>query len=315
MDSLGGLGERKIIRMIRRLYPYGWPDDDSYYFDVGRKRLLLTTDSIIEKVHFPRRSDPYLVGRFFAAVNLSDIAAMGGRPVYFMSSLMLPGSMRFGYLEKFERGMHSCLSKHGVKMTGGDIKQSKEIAMTGIVIGSSERRLLKRSGSRRGDLLCVTGSLGKNAAGYYMWKRTGSADGIRLLLDVEPQVKAGIFISKIGASSAIDLSDGVYSAVKSLKEASGNGFEIDYSRLPLDKNAVAVNKRYGVAIEELALNFGGDYQLLFTIPKSAYLKALPLIRKNALKISVIGRVAGGKNVLIKNGRTRPISRSGYEHFR
>jgi thiamine-monophosphate kinase len=313
---LGLLGEHRAIRMIRRLYPYTWPDDDSFYFDAGGSSILVTSDSITAGGHIPKGSDPMLVGSFFAAVNLSDIAAMGGRPLYFMDSLMLPKSTTSGYLSKVQLGIKRCLDRYNVKMAGGDLKQSKEMAMTGIVIGIAEKgRMLKRSGSRPGDLVCVTGSLGRNAAGYYLWKKTGSMKGARTLLDVEPRINEGLLLSRIGATSAIDLSDGVYSALFHLAEASGNGFEIEYSKLPLHGMARRMNRRYNIPIEELALNFGGDYQLLFTIPRRVYEMSAHLINKRGADFTVIGRVTRGNSYILKNGKKMIIEGHGYEHFR
>lgn len=312
--KLSDLGERRAIDEIRKAYAYEWPDDDCLYFPSGGKYVLVKTDAMPVESHIPSGVRPDRAGYFFAAANISDIAAMGGIPRYFMSSIILPRGTGLGYLKAFERGIARCLKRYKVKMAGGDLKEGRP-AFIGVAVGEVEReRILRRRGARNGDLLCVTGRLGKNAAGYYMWKRYGGRRWAELLIEVEPRIASGRLISSIGATAAIDLSDGVYSAVSQLGRINGCGFEIDYSKLPVDRRALLANEKLSVPIEELALNFGGEYELLFTISESAYRKAERTIKREESGITVIGRVTSGRNVLIREGRRIPIKKRGYEHF-
>ncbi len=316
MAKLADFGERKLIDRIRRLYRYSWPEDDCFYIPNGKKYLLIKTDSISESSHMPKRAEPEKIGYFFAATNLSDIAAMGGIPRYFMSALTFPRSTQLRYLEGIERGISRCLSNYGARMAGGDLKEGKEINLSGIAIGEVESgRILRRTGMECGDLLCVTGSLGKNAAGYYLWKNNRSAKGAGMLLDVEPRIREGRFISENGASAAMDLSDGVYSAIHQLRRLNGVGFDIQLSNIPIHAAAQKVSKSLGIPIEELALNFGGDYELIFTVPKSRFKGMYAAAKRKGMQISSIGVVTNGKNRLIKNGRPVAVMESGYEHFR
>lgn len=313
--SLGGMGERAIIEAIRKQYRYSWPDDDSAYIDMGSRYLLLTTDSISEKSHIPKGADSSNVGYFFAALNLSDIAAMGGKPEYFMAAMSFPKKMGVETLLQIEKGMRRCLDRYNVKLIGGDLKQSTEMHMTGVALGSVQKsRILKRDNIKRGDLLCVTGRLGKNAAAYYMWKRYGSKRWANMLIDIEPRVKEGMLIAEYGASAAIDLSDGVFSAVVQLMKLSGKGSEIDYSRIPVHREALAVNKRLGISIEDLALNFGGEYELMFTISKRKFNRLRHAAARRGFSISEIGRITGKKCILVKDGVHMEITKKGYEHF-
>lgn len=313
--DLAHLGERSAIARIRRMYKYGWPDEDCFYIPFGNKYLLIKTDAVNEYSHIPKDVNPEEIGYFFAAINMSDIASMGGIPKYFMAAMTFPKRTRVSYLEGIERGISKCLRKYGARMAGGDLKEGMEMNLAGVAVGEVERdRIMHRNGMKDGELLCVTGSLGKNASGYYLWKRNGSKSGAKALLDVEPRVREGRFISKAGATSAIDLSDGVYSAIHQLKKINGCGFDIDYSKLPINRSALMVNRSVGVPIEELCLNFGGEYELLFTMPEKSYEKALRLARKKGIKITSIGVVTKGENTLIKDGLRTRITERGYEHF-
>lgn len=312
---LGGLGERSIIAMIRKQYGYEWADDDAAVIDNGNKYMLITTDSISEKSHMPKGASFYSVGYFFAALNLSDIAAMGGTPKYFMTAFTLPRSMKAGDLIQLEKGMKACLDRYGVKLIGGDLKQDTTINLSGTAIGDVIKgKILRRNGVKKNDVLCVTGRLGKNAAAYRMWKRTGKRRWAELLIDIEPRIREGRLLSDYGASSAIDLSDGVFSAVSQLSRINRLGFEIDYSKVPVHNLAKKVGKELGLDIEDLALGFGGEYELLFTIQGNRLAKLKLAGRRIGIEISEIGIAKGRKCVLIKDGKAKEIRSRGYEHF-
>lgn len=312
--EIGKLGERKLIEMIRDTYSYAWPNSDSAYIDVGKKRLLITNDSITKSTHMPSGAGPEHIGYFFAAINLSDIAAMGGTPKYFMSSLILPSDLDSGYVVALERGIRKCLNRYNVRMIGGDTKKGRDLALTGIAIGEVDRsKMMHRLKMKEGELLCVTGNLGKNAAGYQRWKR-GSKDGAKLLLAVEPRIKEGRFLSENGVKAAMDLSDGVYSVIHQLSSATGLGFEIFYDKIPVSTEAMAASRKYGIGIEQLCLNFGGEYELVFSVKESTFERLRLEASSRGIKITKIGRIIRGKNVLIKDSKRINIRKYGYEHF-
>ncbi len=308
-------GERGLIRLIRSVYDYSWEDSDAARIEIGNRYLLITNDSITKATHIPDSASPEAVGYFFAAINLSDIAACGGTPKYFMSSLILPKATDSRYLIGMEVGIRECLNRYNVKVIGGDFKEGKELAMTGIAIGEVDKALaMERKNFKAGDVLCVTGSLGSNAAGYYMWKN-GKKEGAKALLGVEPRIKEGIFLSKNGVRAGIDLSDGVYSAISRISTIAGVGFEIHYDRLPISASASKVHARYGISTEQLCLNFGGEYELLFSISEPEFESLRRKAARNGIAINMIGKVTENGNVLIKDGAKRVIRYCGYEHFR
>ncbi|MDE1768561.1 MAG: hypothetical protein KGH62_04275, partial [Candidatus Micrarchaeota archaeon] len=194
--------------------------------------------------------------------------------------------------------------------------EGMEINLTGVAIGTvAKKNILRRDGVRKGDVVCVTGSLGKNGAGYYMWKKTGLRRWAELLLDIEPRIDEGVLIAKSGATAAIDLSDGLFSAILQLSKINRCGFEIDYPKVPIHYAAKSAGISTGVNVEDIALNFGGDYELLFTIQKSKLNHLLSEAKKNGIRVSVIGKVAGRKCMLVKDGKKVGIRKAGYEHFR
>lgn len=315
-SKLSDLGERSIISVIRKQYAYSWPDDDASLIDAGRDYAIITTDSISKQSHIPDGADHSKVGYYFAALNLSDIAAMGGTPKYFMAAMTLNRDMPLAELVKIQKGMRRCLDRYGVKLIGGDLKEGSQLSMAGIAIGTVQKKnVLLRSGARHGDLVCLTGKLGKNAAAYYMWKKHGGKKWAQLMIDIEPRVKEGMMIAEHGGSSAIDLSDGLNASVLNLNRISGKGFEIDYDRIPISSLARQVSKNLKIGLEELALNFGGEYELVFTISKRDFSRLGPAMTRRGFEVTVIGRVFGKDALLVKDGKRTVITKGGYEHFR
>ena len=308
------LGERKLIGIIRSVQGYRWPNSDCAYFDVGNRRILVTNDSITSKTHIPSGASPQDIGYFFAAVNLSDIAAMGGTPKYFMSSLVLPSNLDVNYLKGLQVGVKRCLKRYGARIIGGDLKKGTEIVLTGIAIGEVDRnKMMQRLSMRRGEALCVTGKLGGNAAGYYSWK-SGAKAGAKQLLSVEPRIREGKFLSDNGVRAAMDLSDGVYSAIHQISAATGLGFTIGYDSLPVSEHARKASVKYGLSIENLCLNFGGEYELLFSVGARRFGALASKAKARGISITRIGTINGNGNYLVKEGKKISISKYGYEHF-
>lgn len=312
--KLMDIGERRSIEAIRNVYPYSWQDDDCYHFISGGEHMLITTDSMTPGQHLPKEADVEKMGYFFAATNLSDIAAMGGKPRYFMTALTMPRHTSIKYLKELERGMHKCLIRYGTRMVGGDLKEGS-FEMTGITIGEARKgELLRRKGTHLGDLLCVTGELGKNAGAYELWKRHRTRKWANAMIDVEPRIREGRIIAKAGATAAMDLSDGVNAATYQLGKINNCGFEIDYSALPIHRLALEASTRFGNSIEYLALDFGGEYELAFTISRRNFVKVAARMERQGMHVTAIGRATKAGRMLIKNGKRIKISSRGYEHF-
>ncbi len=296
--KLSDLGERKIIDKIWKIIGKEENYDDCAIIDKGNNFLLLTTDFIGEGTHFLKNSDFFKVGKFLSAINLSDIAAMGGIPEIFMVSMFFPGDFELENLENLVKGMLSILRDFNVEYRGGDLKESNIVGMSGFALGHVEKdKILKRRGAREGDYISVTGELGKQASGYILWKN-GHEEGFNYILDVYPRIKEGRKIAGM-ATSCMDLSDGINSTILQMEKINKLGFKIDFDSLPVHKLAYEVSEDFHIPLEKLVLDFGGEYELFFTSQKK-------LIGK------IIGEVTGEKSKII--GKKKIEGGIGYEHF-
>ncbi len=303
MSELSEIGERAIVAdLIRKFDPTGTYGlgDDTAILDYGKEFLLMTTDTICQKTHIPNKASPLDVGWYAAAINLSDIAAMGGRPLGMLFSLGLPVSTSSKWLDELTDGIQECSSKFRVPVLGGDTKENDSITITGIVLGTVPNgQVLRRSGARPGDIVAMTGQLGRGL----LWERD-KVNNLSQYLRVEPQLKIGQILAESGTvTSCIDISDGLSTSLHLLSCASNAGFEIELSGIPF---VPCLNARE----KQLALHYGGDYELLFTLrPEKADMVL------NLPNISQIGYVTDDISILVVNdGASEPLSDRGYEHF-
>jgi len=323
---LRSLRERELISSIRgefaakaRGLVLGIGDDAAVVRGAARLSLL-TTDLLIEGVHFiASLHPPRYLGRKSLNVNLSDIAAMGGRPKFALLGLALRKGIDEAWVRDFFKGLKSAAEEAGVSLIGGDISAAGVIVVSITILGETEV-FIPRSGARAGDLIFVSGTLGDAAAGlrllrkgFRMGQQDGSADPLlRAFLDPLPQLALGRALSRLKAASAmIDISDGLSVDLLHLCEESGTGAEIDRDRLPLSSAICRFENRP----EHLALHGGEDYQLLFTVRPENAGRIARLGRR--FRISQIGRMTRGKAVQVvdQNGRKRPLEVKGYEHLK
>ena len=322
---LRSLREREIVSSIRREFTAKARGlvlgigDDAAVIRGGKGPSLLTTDLLIEDVHFiVSLNPPRLLGRKSLNVNLSDIAAMGGTPRFALLGLALRGNLDRAWVRDFFGGIKAAAEEFGVSLIGGDISAAGKIAISVTIVGEGET-FIPRSGARPGDLIYVSGYLGDAASGLRQLRkgfRPGqdkNADHlIRAFLDPLPQIALGRAISRLkAASSMIDTSDGLSVDLRHLCEESGTGAEVEPARLPLSP-AIRSIERYP---ERLALHGGEDYQLLFTVrpEKSGEIERL----SRRFRIGRIGRMTRGNDVQLVDARgiRRPLEPKGYEHLR
>jgi thiamine-monophosphate kinase len=283
------VGERSLIALIKARFP-GSPEqlvvgigDDAAVAAPARGMLeVLTTDALVEGVHFDLKySSPEDVGYKALAVNVSDVAAMGGRPRLALLSLILPERMRVGDVEALLDGIAAMANESGVIVAGGNLTRSPgplivDVALTGAV---GPRKILTRAGGKAGDALYVTGTIGTGAAGL-QWLRTagesqrgtpeipGVATCVVRYRRPEPRSRIGWMLGRSRAASAcMDLSDGLADAVIQLASSSGTGATIDASRLPIPEAATGVFLDRGLDPVRAAVAGGDDYELLFSVPE------------------------------------------------
>lgn len=336
-NELERLGEFGLIARLTRLCPTTSPqvrlgvgDDAAVVRPRPNTELLVTTDVLVEGVDFDRADTPFdRLGEKALAANLSDIAAMGGRPAVFFVSLSLPSRAAVREAEALYRGLGRCARRYGVTLGGGDVSAAPCWSVAVTVLGEVARgRALTRAGARAGDVLCVTGTLGDSMAGLALLQRRGrlprgvARSSARRLIDRHqrpvPRLVIGQRLAEQGlATAAIDLSDGLAADVRHLCEASEVGVEIDLSALPMS----TALRQYAEAVRRdpigCALGGGEDFELLVAIPPKHLARAQRLADR-AAPLTVIGRVTSarqGLRVIDATGQRRPLPVLGYEHFR
>jgi len=291
--------------------------------------LLLTTDSLVEGVHFDLAwHPPYLLGRKCASVNLSDIAAMGGQPRTCLLSIGFPGSVP-SWFDDFMSGFTSVLMEHDTLLVGGDtVKSQNDLIITVTVTGEGDRKqICYRSGARPGDLIWVSGSLGNATAGLELCRRWQLKPDqisdrwqplIQAHLDPEAQIDLGRVLSSCGLVHAMmDISDGLATDLAHLCTESDVGAEIQQDLLPVSMLLESAAKELDADVIDWVLKGGEDYQLLFTTKASDEQKILQLVSdKSGREIFCLGRIVKDQGVFLYNdgSERKEISYQGYDHF-
>ncbi len=314
---LSDLGERKLVEIL--LGMYGGDEevglgDDAAILPMGKRNLLLTTDVVNEGTHVPSGARPDQVGWYVVAVNFSDIAAMGGEPVGFMSALTLPRNMEVSYLEDLARGMDACVAEFDARVLGGDTKEGPDLSICGIALGMTRgSRVLRRTGCGPGDLVAVTGTLGE--AGWAQANLNGERrqEAIRILMEPRPRVEEGLVLAENEAvTCCMDISDGLASSLHQLSAANGCAFRVDYDKIPLTPLLEGMGEKERA---EAVLYQGGDFELLFTVQPKGWNSLQANLHREQLEATVIGSVEKqGKNVLLRRGEEEDLENRGYEHF-
>ena len=289
--------------------------------------FLISTDSLIDSIHFDRNfHPPYLLGRKSIAVNLSDIAAMGGRPRFVLLSLCLPENLEWDWLSSWLDGALEILREYDCMLIGGDTVKSSELAFTVTVLGEPiANKTIYRSGAEEGDTVWVSGSLGSAGAGLGLLKCHQSKPDfvinplfdslLEAHLNPVPRVALGMELAKSGiVSSMQDISDGLATDLAHICKASGVSAHIQLEDLPYLTELQTAACVLGTTLEDLILRAGEDYQLLFTVKKDKEGEFHNFLQLNNQKITKIGEIQSGKGVFLqKKTEIEEITFQGYEH--
>jgi thiamine-monophosphate kinase len=302
--------------------------DDCAVIPWKRDRVLLvTTDLLVEGVHFLRRRiAPEDLGAKALAVNLSDIAAMGGTPASAFLSLGLPSDIEVAWTDRFFRGLGRLAVRAKVRLLGGDTTRSERDIIINIAVFGSGRpsRIKFRSTARPGDVIAVTGTLGDSAAGLrLLLGDRGSGRDERTLIAAHvrprPQLEEGRWLAGQAAVRAlIDVSDGIDSDLRRIAEASGCGAVVELEHLPLSPSFVVVCRRQGWDPLECAAAGGEDYCLLATIAARSFPSiAVRFARRFKRPLFPIGRIAERRRGFAYrlHGRDKVLAYRGFDHFR
>jgi thiamine-monophosphate kinase len=294
--------------------------DDAAAWRGDKSIQLATVDSMVQDIHFSLETTTWQeLGWKSLAINLSDIAAMGGVPRYALVNLALPEDTEVENISKLYQGMIELARQFTVAIAGGNISRSPQVAITITVLGGSMNdKILTRSAARPGDTVAVTGYLGSAAAGLEMLKkklRFRSKDSQYLreaFLHPIPRIAEGQMLVKHGITNAIDISDGLLSDLRHICEASRVGARVDVNCLPIH---AAVKASFGEKAVEMALSGGEDYELLFT----GNAATISNIKAEVLcPVTTIGEIIAGEpgkiDLLDASGRPARISGTGWRHF-
>ena len=323
MKKLSELGERKIIQLISKLVTKGnvavGIGDDCAAVEIGENYLLVTTDMITQKTHIPQGMTPYQIGWFVVAINLSDIAAKGGRPLGLVLSLGLPKDTSEGFVKELIQGANKCATQYGTSIIGGDTKENYEMTLCGTAIGIvNKKEFMPRTGAKPGDLIAVTGVLGKAGAGYItLQKHLQDDEAVKELFEPIPRIFEGQALAqeKI-VSSCMDISDGLSSSLYQLQELNHVGFEVEKEKIPVSAKLMKIQKQLKMDVYEYALHFGGDYELLVILSPDKWKRAVQAVKKRNSSLTVIGRVTKKLGViLVSKNHKHILKNKGYEHFK
>jgi thiamine-monophosphate kinase len=322
-------GEIALLEEIRRLVPARadvlvGPGDDAAVVR-GSARLLLTTDALVEGVHFRRAwLSARELGRRAFHVAASDVAAMGGRARAALLAVAAPADLAVADLRGIVVGVRDAAARAGAALAGGNLASARELALTVSVVGDAPTQPILRRGARPGDRIYVTGSLGGAAFGLRLLagarRLRGGEPATRWWRRPTARLEAGRVLATAGIATAmIDLSDGLLVDADRLCRASACGAVLRVDRLPIASALRALPRH---AAERCALGGGEDYELLFTVParSTARLVRLDL----GCRVSCIGEIAAGRGVrvvdaagdrVVSSKRSRGSRARGYEHFR
>ena len=310
-ERLQDIGERAAIRRLAQCVGAG-PDvalgigDDCAVVRVEGSAFdwVLTTDPVIEGVHFLPDTEPARIGHKAAGRVLSDIAAMGGEPMWMLFDLVAAGDTPVGRLESIYAGATALCARHGAAIVGGDLARGPRLELHAFAVGRVPRgTALTRGGARSGDVLYVTGALGGSIRGRH--------------LDFEPRLVEGRWLREGGwATAMMDLSDGLAADLRRMLEQSRVGAVLDLAALPASPEAVAMDDGRSAAWH--ALCDGEDFELLFTVPADRRAAFEAAWRAQfTLPCTAVGGIAGRPGELLareSDGQTRPLREDGYEHF-
>lgn len=280
--------------------------------------LVVTTDTLVEGVHFHIGTDPGDIGYKAAAVNLSDIASMGAKPAWATLSLSLPDHNR-EWLKAFSAGFTDLLSTHGVDLIGGDTVKGPLVVTVQIIGKTQNGAALTRSGALSGESIMVTGSLGDAALAlkYQNGEITLRPDEVECLLSrlnrPTPRVEEGVLLSDL-ASACIDISDGLISDLGHVVRASGVGATLRIDQLPCSHPVATYQQVTGDFVPSVA--GGDDYELCVVVPGEAKQEAIERLLGVGTRLTKIGVITDGEGVEVvdREGQVRSDLDRGYNHF-
>lgn len=327
-EKLSALGERKAVELVTSLLSPGDPEmisvgpgDDCAAIKLGDDYLVVTTDMTTQKTHYPPNITPYQIGWHVVAINLSDLAAKGAKPIGLLIAAGLPKDYNTKFLEDLIFGMNSCATHYGTTIVGGDLKSHDELTITGTAIGKvAQSAFMPRNGAQPGDFVGITGTLGHAGAGYYTLKHNLDKENKTNLIGLfepKPKLEAGYAMGQSGVvNCCMDISDGLADSLYQLAKINNVGFDIIFDDIPIDPKASELSSQLNIPIEDLTIYFGGDYELLVTVKSDSWDWAEAAVAGAGSKLTQIGLVTPKNELnLIQEGQQIALENRGFEHFK
>lgn len=326
--TLRQIDEFGFIRKIEKQFfslcvPLGIGDDAAAVIPSPRQYTLVTTDTLMEQVHFDLALSNYFqIGYKAVSVNVSDIAAMGGIPRFFLVSLAVTKRETAETLNRLYRGIQKGSKEMGLSLIGGNTVCSKrDFSISLTVLGEiPKKEMVTRGGAKADDLLYLTGTLGDAAAGLKLLKQ-GSKQYPQLVNRYQsPRARwqEGRLLARHAIASAmIDISDGLSSDLNRMVEASKVGAELELNQLPVSASLRRYMGREGKDPMPYVLHGGEDYELLFSVPPKKVGLLEALMAEKRVTARRIGRIVTGKKVMARDlsGKRYELLPSGYDHFK
>lgn len=326
MTKIKDVEERALISIITEILEMGSisheltpllmvrpGEDDCAVMDIGGARLLVaSTDMLHSSTDFPTNMTPWQMGWMSVAVNLSDIAAMGARPIGIMTALGLPPDLELDFLKELVEGMKACAMQQNTVIIGGDIDRHDELTIVGSALGLvGTENIIQRNGAQIGDLVCVTGEIGTAGAALdaLVHNKEVYPYVLRKLFLPVPRVTEGTLLAKTGCiTSMTDISDSLALSLHDIANASNVGFHIRAAEIPVHETArkMAIDEDQ---LFEWSLYTGGDFELLFTLKTECEGKA-----KKAASFTVIGEVTAKGIHIERNGHLEAVKAMGFQQF-
>jgi len=332
--KLGEIGEFGLIDYIKREcitsltgVVKGIGDDCAVFGPYSGRVLLFTADMLVEDIHFLRDAiTPYQLGRKAIAVNLSDIAAMGGKPLYCLISLAIPVEMNVELIQDLYKGMKDICAHYKADIVGGDTVASTDrlIINVSLIGDAKEDEVIYRSGARPGDKIYLTGNVGDSSVGLKILKNEISPPSsmnsyfLKAHNEPDPLIETGRIIATSRlASSMIDLSDGLLSDLRHICKESGVGAMLFRGKIPLSSELKRLASHVNLDPLDLALSGGEDYLLLLTVPQAKGRDLEELFKdKGASPLSLIGEITEeeGIRMVADDGAVEEAGPKGFDHF-
>lgn len=302
---------------------FGLTDDAALLKPRKGRSLVVTTDAIVEGVHFLAGDPPDQIARKLLRVNLSDLAAKGATPRAYVLTCAFPRRVEEQWIAAFARGLRYDQAYFGIDLIGGDTvaipgPANFSATLFGEVPGTA---MLRRSGARPGDAVCVTGTIGDGGFGLSELRR--AQDGLsgpqrRFLIAryrlPQPRTRLGPMLRGL-AHASLDVSDGLAQDLGHMAAASGVHIVIDAAKVPLSSAGRAIERGDSEA-RLRALTSGDDYEIVFAVPRRHLARLAAAAGKARTRVTVIGEIQRGKGVVVlgPNGSPLAVGQGGYDHF-